>query len=88
MLAARDDPEKYSRAKAVGVMALALGLLLWLVGFEVIGGEYFLMWQSHTWNGQESAFRFACCACRDSCFRRSMNESRICGVLGFRRTVG
>jgi predicted small integral membrane protein len=59
MLAARDDPEKFSRAKAVGVMALALGVLLWLAGFEVIGGEYFLMWQSPTWNGQESAFRFA-----------------------------
>jgi len=40
-------------------MALALGVLLWLAGFEVIGGEYFLMWQSHTWNGQESAFHFA-----------------------------
>ena len=24
-----------------------------------VGGEYFLMWQSHVWNGQESAFRFA-----------------------------
>jgi predicted small integral membrane protein len=59
MLAARDDPQKFSRAKAVGVMALALGVLLWLAGFEGIGGEYFLMWQSHTWNGQESAFRFA-----------------------------
>ena len=59
MLAARDDREKFSRAKAVGVMALALGVLLWLAGFEGIGGEYFLMWQSHTWNGQESAFRFA-----------------------------
>jgi predicted small integral membrane protein len=59
MLAARDDPEKFSRAKAVGVMALALGVLLWLAGFEGIGGEYFLMWQSPTWNGQESAFRFA-----------------------------
>ena len=59
MLAARDDAEKFSRAKAVGVMALALGVLLWLAGFEAIGGEYFLMWQSHTWNGQESAFRFA-----------------------------
>ena len=59
MLAARDDCEKFSRAKAIGVMALALGVLLWLAGFEGIGGEYFLMWQSHTWNGQESAFRFA-----------------------------
>lgn len=26
-----------------------------------------------------------CCACWDSCFWRSMNESRICGVPGFRR---
>ena len=59
MLAARDDLEKFSQAKAIGVMALALGVLLWLAGFEGIGGEYFLMWQSHTWNGQESAFRFA-----------------------------
>lgn len=59
MLAARDDREKFSRAKAVGVIALALGVLLWLGGFEGVGGEYFLMWQSHTWNGQESAFRFA-----------------------------
>jgi predicted small integral membrane protein len=32
--------------------------LLWLVGFEVIGGEYFMMWQSPSWNGQEAAFRF------------------------------
>jgi predicted small integral membrane protein len=23
-----------------------------------IGGEWFLMWQSETWNGQEAAFRF------------------------------
>jgi len=59
MLAARDDPEKFSRAKAVGIMALSLGVLLWVAGFEGVGGEYFLMWQSHIWNGQESAFRFA-----------------------------
>ncbi len=24
----------------------------------VVGGEYFAMWQSKTWNGQEAAFRF------------------------------
>jgi len=59
MLAAGNDPEKFSRAKAVGVRALALGVLLWLAGFEGIGGEYFLMWQSQTWNGQEAAFRVA-----------------------------
>jgi predicted small integral membrane protein len=25
----------------------------------VIASEYFLMWQSSTWNGQEAAFRIA-----------------------------
>ncbi len=24
----------------------------------VVGGEYFAMWQSKTWNGQEPAFTF------------------------------
>ena len=27
-------------------------------GFMAVGGEWFLMWQSETWNGQEAAFRF------------------------------
>ena len=35
-----------------------LGFLVWFVGFLVIGGEWFAMWQSPTWNGQEAAFRF------------------------------
>jgi len=30
---------------------------MWLVAFLSIGGEWFLMWQSKTWNGQEAAFR-------------------------------
>ena len=29
-----------------------------LVGFIVIGGEWFCMWQSEQWNGIEAAFRF------------------------------
>jgi predicted small integral membrane protein len=27
------------------------------VAFLTVGGEWFLMWQSHTWNGQDAAFR-------------------------------
>ena len=27
-------------------------------GFIVVGGEWFEMWQSQSWNGQEAAFRF------------------------------
>lgn len=37
---------------------LALGLVLWFGGFMVVGAEWFLMWQSDSWNGQDAAFRF------------------------------
>jgi len=47
----------FNVAKRLGVMALTLSLLMWLVAFLSVGGEWFLMWQSHTWNGQEEAFR-------------------------------
>jgi predicted small integral membrane protein len=47
----------FNPAKGVAVMALALSMSMWLVAFLSIGGEWFLMWQSHTWNGQEAAFR-------------------------------
>jgi predicted small integral membrane protein len=38
---------------------LTLGFGLWFFGFMVVAGEYFAMWQSKVWNGQESAFRIA-----------------------------
>ena len=47
----------FHAAKRLGVLALTAGLLLWLVAFLDVGGEWFLMWQSKTWNGQEEAFR-------------------------------
>ncbi len=47
----------FQRAKSWAVAALTLSLLMWLVAFLTIGGEWFLMWQSHTWNGQDAAFR-------------------------------
>ena len=47
----------FQHATRIGVMALTAGLLLWFVAFECVGGEWFLMWQSHDWNGQEAAFR-------------------------------
>ena len=31
---------------------------MWFFGFMAVGGEWFSMWQSPTWNGQEAAFRF------------------------------
>jgi predicted small integral membrane protein len=47
----------FNAAKGVAVMALALSMTMWLVAFLAVGGEWFLMWQSRTWNGQEAAFR-------------------------------
>ena len=42
----------------VAVLGVGLGFLLWFAGFMVIGGEWFAMWQSKTWNGRTRAFRF------------------------------
>jgi predicted small integral membrane protein len=47
----------FNAAKKIPIIALTLSMLMWLVAFLSIGGEWFLMWQSHTWNGQDPAFR-------------------------------
>jgi len=88
MLAARDDPERFSRAKTVGVMALALGVLLWLGGLRLSVESISSCGSRIPGTARNPRSASPCCACWDSCFWRSMNESRVCGVLGFRRTVG
>lgn len=55
--ALRRGADAFNAAKRIPVMALTLSMLMWLVAFLAVGGEWFLMWQSHTWNGQEEAFR-------------------------------
>jgi predicted small integral membrane protein len=55
--ALRGTAAAFHQAKRVSLAALALSLLMWLVAFLAIGGEWFLMWQSKTWNGQDAAFR-------------------------------
>ena len=54
----RNDAGTFNRAKTFAVAGLALGFLLWQVGFMSIGGEWFGMWQSQQWNGVPTAFRF------------------------------
>lgn len=51
-------PASFNAAKQYVVIGVGLGFLLWFTGFMVAGGEWFLMWQSRQWNGQEAAFRF------------------------------
>lgn len=55
--ALRGSAAAFHRAKGLAIAALSLSLLMWLVAFLSVGGEWFLMWQSKTWNGQEAAFR-------------------------------
>lgn len=47
----------FHKASTIAVAGLTVGLLMWLVAFLSIGGEWFLMWQSQAWNGQEAALR-------------------------------
>lgn len=53
----KSDAKTFRRASNLAIAGLTLSLALWLVAFLDVGGEWFLMWQSKTWNGQEAAFR-------------------------------
>ncbi len=36
----------FNQAKAIAIAGLTMSLLMWLVAFLAVGGEWFLMWQS------------------------------------------
>jgi predicted small integral membrane protein len=57
LLKLRATPAAFNLAKRISIAALTLGMLMWFVAFLTVGAEWFLMWQSKTWNGQEAAFR-------------------------------
>jgi predicted small integral membrane protein len=52
------DKKEFQRARALTVIGVLLGFGLYFIGFMAVGGEWFAMWQSQTWNGQQAAFRF------------------------------
>ncbi len=56
--ARRETAVRFEAAKRWAYAGATLGFVLWFLGFETIAGEWFAMWQSHGWNGQDSAFRF------------------------------
>ncbi|GAV10896.1 DUF2165 domain-containing protein [Paenibacillus sp. chi10] len=45
------DAESFHKAKNLSIAGLILGLCVWFLGFQVIGGEWFGMWMSSEWNG-------------------------------------
>jgi predicted small integral membrane protein len=49
------DAIEFAESRAVAIAGLTMGLLLYAVGFLVVAGEWFAMWQSQTWNGQQAA---------------------------------
>lgn len=46
----------FKKEKKYTAAGLALGALLWFTVFIAVGGEWFLMWQSKTWNAQTTGF--------------------------------
>jgi predicted small integral membrane protein len=52
------DAARFPSAKPLAAIGLIMALLLYGLGFTVVGGEWFAMWQSHQWNGLDSANRF------------------------------
>lgn len=53
--------KEFEAAKQIAVLGLVVSMLQWFIAFITVGGEWFTMWQSEIWNGQDAAFRmFAC----------------------------
>jgi predicted small integral membrane protein len=52
------DAAHFNGAKELAIAGLVNGFALYFFVFLTIGGEWFQMWQSQTWNAQDSAFRF------------------------------
>jgi len=48
----------FNHAKGYVIAGATLAFLIWFFGFMVVGGEWFAMWESQAWNGQQAAFRF------------------------------
>ncbi len=57
--ARRKTDQEFRAAKTRAIQGLTLGFLTWQFMFATLGGEWFGMWMSHTWNGLDAAFRIA-----------------------------
>lgn len=47
----------FQAGKCWAVYGVTLGITTWFIIFQVIAGEWFVMWQSSKWNGLDSADR-------------------------------
>ena len=53
----KSNAASFHAAKNWAVAGITIGITIWFLGFEVIGGEWFGMWQSQVWNGLGAAER-------------------------------
>ena len=55
----RHDAGHFDEAKEIAIIGIVAGIMLWFTGFVVVGGEWFLMWQSKEWNGLQTSRELA-----------------------------
>lgn len=55
----RANDAVFTRGNDLTSKGLLVGLLLWFVAFIIVGGEWFLMWQSEKMNALPTAFNLA-----------------------------
>jgi len=53
----KKDAIHFHESKNWAIAGIIIGIFIWFLGFEVIGGEWFAMWQSAAWNGLAAAER-------------------------------
>lgn len=49
----------FNEKKRFALLGTLIGVVLWAGVFLIVAGEWFQMWQSATWNAQETAFHLA-----------------------------
>jgi predicted small integral membrane protein len=72
--ALRSDSNAFAASKHFTTLGLSLGIVLFFFLFLTIGGEWYLMWQSHKWNAQGNAFSLTICFMLFLLFHNQPNE--------------
>jgi len=53
----KSDAAMFHASKNWAVAGIIIGIVIWFLAFEVVGGEWFGMWESKIWNGLGAAER-------------------------------
>jgi predicted small integral membrane protein len=53
----KSDAAIFHASKNWAVTGIIIGITIWFLAFEVVGGEWFGMWESRVWNGLGAAER-------------------------------